>query len=217
MKWSLFFALLVISWPLGALERHSDPDGCFSCHGLPGLEYIDEEGTRRTASILRKDYYASLHGSVPCRDCHRKIQDYPHDPKDGYVDCGQSCHVKEPSKGKAFSHRNVVEEFEQSAHGKGLHAGWTKDLHGGNRLKEVEEQQNPSCRRCHFNEPYIKPERLSSLKRLIMSTCSVATAIKERSGVISTRATSCGVWSASIIPRMKKTRCVSTVMATPKP
>ena len=161
MKWSLFFALLVISWPLGALERHSDPDGCFSCHGLPGLEYIDEEGTRRTASILRKDYYASLHGSVPCRDCHRQIQDYPHDPKDGYVDCGQSCHVKEPSKGKAFSHRNVVEEFEQSAHGKGLHAGWTKDLHGGNRLKEVEEQQNPSCRRCHFNEPYIKPERLS--------------------------------------------------------
>ena len=160
MKLGLFFVLLVISWPLGALERHSDPDGCFSCHGLPALEYIDEEGTRRTASILRKDYYASLHGSVPCRDCHRQIQDYPHDPKNGYVDCGQSCHIDEPSQGKAFSHRNVVDEFEQSAHGKGQHAGWTKDLHGGNRLKEVEEQQNPSCRRCHFNEPYINPDRL---------------------------------------------------------
>lgn len=160
MRWCLFFALLVISWPLDALERHSDPDGCFSCHGLPALEYIDEEGIRRTASILRKDYYASLHGSVPCRDCHRQIQDYPHDPKDGYVDCGQSCHIEEPSQGKAFNHRNVVDEFEQSAHGKSQHAGWTKDLHGGNRLKEVEEQQNPSCRRCHFNEPYITPDRL---------------------------------------------------------
>lgn len=160
MRWSLFFALLAISWPLGALERHSDPDGCFSCHGLPSLEYIDEEGMRRTASILRKDYYASLHGSVPCRDCHRQIQDYPHDPKNGYVNCAESCHIEEPSQGKAFSHRDVVDEFEQSAHGKGQHAGWTKDLHGGNRLEEVEEQQNPSCRRCHFNEPYINPDRL---------------------------------------------------------
>lgn len=157
----MFYALLAISWPLGALERHSDPDGCFSCHGLPGLEYIDEEGVRRTASILRKDYYASLHGSVPCRDCHRQIQDYPHDPKDGYVDCGQSCHIKEPSQGKAFSHRGVVDEFKQSAHGKGQHAGWTKDLHGGNRLSEVADQQNPSCRRCHTNEPYIRPDRLA--------------------------------------------------------
>ena len=57
MRLSLFLALLVISWPLGALERHSDPDGCFSCHGLPALEYIDEEGMRRTASILQKDYF----------------------------------------------------------------------------------------------------------------------------------------------------------------
>lgn len=160
MRLCLFLALLAISWPLGALERHSDPDGCFSCHGLPGLEYIDEKGVRRTASILRKDYYASLHGSVPCRDCHRQIQDYPHDPEDGYVDCGQSCHIKEPSQGKAFSHRDVIDEFKQSAHGKGQHAGWTKDLHGGNRLSEVEEQQNPSCRRCHYNEPYIKPDRI---------------------------------------------------------
>ena len=160
MRLSLLFALLAISWSLGAQERHSDPDGCFSCHGLPGLEFIDEDGVRRTASILRKDYYSSLHGSVPCRDCHRQIQDYPHDPKNGFVDCAQSCHIEEPSQGKAFSHRDVVDEFERSAHGKGQHAGWTKDLHGGNRLEEVEEQQNPSCRRCHFNEPYIKPDRL---------------------------------------------------------
>lgn len=160
MKLRLFFILLLISWPLAAQERHSDPDGCFSCHGLPALEFIDEDGTRRTASILRKDYYASLHGSVPCRDCHRDIKDYPHDPKNGYVDCGQSCHIEEPSEGKAFSHRDVVDEFEKSAHGKGQYPGWTKDLHGGNRLEEVEDEQNPSCRRCHYNEPYIKPDRL---------------------------------------------------------
>ncbi|BCX89124.1 sulfite reductase (NADPH) flavoprotein alpha-component [Methylomarinovum tepidoasis] len=150
-------------WAAGAaaLERHADPDGCLSCHSLPGLEYFDDQGVRRTATILKEAYYGSLHGSVPCRDCHRKIRDYPHDPKNGYVDCSASCHVEEPSEGKRFSHKDIVEEFKKSVHGMGKKAGWTKDFHGGNRLEEVENQQNPSCRYCHYNEPYIPPHRLA--------------------------------------------------------
>lgn len=152
---------VVAGGAVSALERSSDPDGCFSCHGLPGLEYVDQDGVRRVATILQQDYYASLHGSVPCTDCHRKIRDYPHDPKDGYVDCGESCHVQEPSEGKAFSHKEVVDEFKRSAHGEGEKAGATQGFHGGNRLSELEEEQNPSCRRCHYNEPYIKPGQMA--------------------------------------------------------
>ncbi len=158
------FFLLPLS--IMAMERHSDPDGCFSCHGLPGLEYIDEDGVRRVATILRKDYYESLHGSVPCRDCHRKIENYPHDPKNGYVDCSESCHLEEPSEGKPFSHKDIVKEFKKSVHGSGKKAGATKGFHGGNRLEEVEQEQNPSCRRCHYNEPYIKPAQMARFQEM---------------------------------------------------
>ncbi|MGI9213599.1 MAG: sulfite reductase subunit alpha, partial [Methylococcaceae bacterium] len=142
----------------------SDPDGCFSCHGLPDLEYIDKDGVRRVASILQSDYYSSLHGSVPCKDCHRQIERYPHKPEEGLVDCSESCHVQEPSKGKPFSHQDVVKEFKTSAHGSGHAPGSTKGFHGGNRLKEETDEQNPSCRRCHANTPYIKDSQMAAFK-----------------------------------------------------
>lgn len=161
----LAWVLFAIAWSTIADERHSDPDGCFSCHGLPGLEYIDRDGVVRTATILQKDYYGSLHGSVPCKDCHRKIERYPHKPEEGYVDCSESCHVNEPSKGKAFTHKDVVEEFRKSAHGSGHAPGDTKDFRGDNRLQEEVDDQNPSCRRCHSNTPYIKEAHLDRFKQ----------------------------------------------------
>lgn len=144
-----------------AEKRHPDPDGCFSCHGLPDLKYIDKQGQVRSATILVSDYYGSLHGSVPCRDCHRKIKDYPHEQKDGLVDCSESCHVKEPSQGKAFTHKSVVKEFESSAHGK----GWSKNFAAGNRAEEVNESSLPSCRRCHANVPYISESQWDIFKK----------------------------------------------------
>jgi sulfite reductase (NADPH) flavoprotein alpha-component len=161
LAWALGWMLLLWAAAAPAAERHSDPDGCFSCHGLPGLEFIDREGVRRTATILQADYYGSLHGSVPCKDCHRQIERYPHKPEEGYVDCSESCHVEEPSKGKPFTHKEVVEEFKTSAHGSGHAPGATKGFHGGNRLKEQAEEQNPSCRRCHSNTPYIKDSQMA--------------------------------------------------------
>lgn len=155
---------LLASSTVWAKERHSDPDGCFSCHGLPDLEFVDKNGVLRVATILQKDYYGSLHGSVPCKDCHRKIEQYPHKPEEGYVDCSESCHVNEPSKDKAFTHKEVVEEFRKSAHGAGHAPGATKDFHGGNRLEEEKDKQNPSCRRCHSNTPYIRAENQEKFK-----------------------------------------------------
>ena len=156
----VFLSVIVFSQQAFADKRHPDPDGCFSCHGLPDLKYIDKEGQIRSATILKADYYGSLHGSVPCKDCHRKITDYPHEEKDGLVNCGEKCHVKEPSEGKAFTHEDVVKEFEKSVHGKGL----SKDFAAGNRFKEENDSSLPSCRRCHANVPYIAASQWDAFK-----------------------------------------------------
>ena len=157
-----FLVILLIFYNVTfADKRQPDPDGCFSCHGLPDLKYIDKHGQLRSASILKSDYYGSLHGSVPCKDCHRKITDYPHEEKDGLVDCGESCHVKEPSNGKAFTHKPIVKEFESSAHGKGL----TKEFAAGNRIQEDSDSSLPSCRRCHNNVPYIAKAQMDAFKQ----------------------------------------------------
>ncbi|VAX09019.1 Iron-sulfur cluster-binding protein [hydrothermal vent metagenome] len=161
---TVLFALIimfVILTQVQAEKRHSDPDGCLSCHQLSGLDYINQDGVLRSASIDIAHYYSSLHGSVPCKDCHRKIQDYPHKAKNGEVDCSESCHVEEPSVGEAYTHKNVVKEFSASVHGDGKSKGFT----GANRLTESEEEQNPSCRTCHNNSLYIDETQLSSFKK----------------------------------------------------
>ena len=159
LLWVLLLSLVVMSGVL-AEERHSDPDGCLSCHVLDGLERVDNDGVVRSATIDKSHYYSSLHGSVPCKDCHRKIKDYPHKVENGYVDCSESCHVNEPSEGEAFTHKPVMEEMEKSVHGKGAY----KDLAGGNRLKEDQDEAHPSCRRCHSNTLYIDESQIEKFK-----------------------------------------------------
>ena len=158
----LFVMVFVIgfSQKVWAAERQPDPEGCFSCHALKGLDYIDLDGVLRSASIDMDHYYSSLHGSVPCRDCHRKIRDYPHKVKNGEVDCAGSCHVEEPSEGEPYTHEAIVKEFNGSVHGD----GWSKGLTGGNRIKEIREASSPSCRTCHANELYIDAQALPKFK-----------------------------------------------------
>jgi sulfite reductase (NADPH) flavoprotein alpha-component len=158
----IFFVFLglFLVLPLQSAPRYSDPDGCMSCHIVEGLTFIDEHGVTRSSTIQRSHYYSSLHGSVPCKDCLRKIVDYPHKVENGYVDCTESCHVEEPSEGEPYTHKPIFEEMEKSVH-KG---GWYKDLAGGNRLEEIETEQDPSCRRCHSNTLYILESQLQNFK-----------------------------------------------------
>ena len=155
----VIFGLFLLS-ALEAAPRYSDPDGCMSCHAIEGLSFIDKEGLTRSTTIDRSHYYSSLHGSVPCKDCHRKIVDYPHKVENGYVDCTESCHVEEPSDGVAYTHKPIHEEMEKSVHGD----GWFKELAAGNRLEEIETEQDPSCRRCHSNTLYILESQLQNFK-----------------------------------------------------
>ncbi len=153
------FMLIIFSMSsLEAKERQTDPDGCLICHALEGLQYVDKKGVLRVASIDKADYFSSLHGSVPCTDCHR-VKTYPHDVKEALADCAGNCHVEEPSKGEAFTHKAVVKEFQKSTHGQGR----VKDFGGGDRLDE-EAEQNPSCRRCHSNTAYIPEHQMAKFK-----------------------------------------------------
>jgi polyferredoxin len=161
---AVIFGLLILAIVLtqvDAAERQPDPDGCLSCHALTGLDYIDDEGVLRSASINARHYSGSLHGGVPCTDCHRKIREFPHRAENGAVDCAQSCHVEEPSGGEPYTHKVVVQAFRDSVHGK----GWSKGLTGGNRLQEATGQALPSCRICHRNERYIKEKDLPKFTR----------------------------------------------------
>ncbi len=156
--WVGILLLLVTLNNVNANERQSDPDGCLTCHALEGLQFIDKQGVLRVASIDKADYFGSLHGSVPCTDCH-KMTTYPHDVKEGLVDCAGSCHVEEPSKDQAFTHKPVVKEFLKSTHGHGR----VKDFGGGDRLEE-DAEQDPSCRRCHSNTAYIPQQQMAKFK-----------------------------------------------------
>lgn len=145
-----------------AAERQSDPDGCLVCHAAEGLAYVGENGVIRNASINSDHYFSSIHGNVPCRDCHRKIREYPHKPKNGEVDCAASCHLEEPSQGVAYSHEPIAKEFVESIHGKGAVDGLT----AANRWDESRNDHPPSCRRCHTNTLYISLDKREMFKEI---------------------------------------------------
>lgn len=120
-------------------------DGCLLCHKYPGLGRYDKDARNR---IVKRVFYvnedihkASYHGRFNCSDCHEGVDKIPHtDAKK--VDCGKTCHLNEPSTGKKFSHKDIVEDLEKSAHGaKGSGTEHQADL--------------PACRDCHTNKPYL--------------------------------------------------------------
>ena len=159
-RYLLLTLLLLTSFNTFANPRYSDPDGCLSCHAYSGLNYIDENGVMRSSTIDRNHYASSLHGSVPCKDCHREVVDYPHKVENTEADCSESCHIEEPSEGVKYSHDVIHEEMDKSVHA----GGWFKGLTGGNRLEEIETEQDPSCRRCHSNTLYIAEAQLKQFK-----------------------------------------------------
>lgn len=158
--------VLLLSNIAEAAPRQADPDGCLSCHGLPGLNYIDENGIERNITINTVHYLSSLHGSVGCRDCHSQIRYFPHEKKNAGVDCTAECHLDEPSKGEAYTHKPVAEEMERSVHKEGASKGFT----GGNRLQESRDELHPSCRRCHSNTEYITAGDLPKFAELFEHT-----------------------------------------------
>ncbi len=137
-------------------------DSCLLCHKFPGLgRYEKDELNRIVKRVLYVDegiHKSSYHGRFNCTDCHEGVNKIPHtDAKK--VDCGKTCHLIEPSSGNKFSHRKIVEDLENSAHGsKGSNTENKADL--------------PACRDCHINKPYMLSVREQMESKISTEICN---------------------------------------------
>ncbi len=139
---------------------------CMRCHGMTTLAYRDlATGEFHDLSVDEKAYLASNHGPVHCINCHRKpnYDAYPH-AKGGYSSnmlC-TDCHEETESiEGYRYEFYDIEQEFYESVHFKALSHSFTcfscHDPHTfgvARRMentKDVIEQDNGFCLRCHAN------------------------------------------------------------------
>jgi len=162
-----------------------DTQRCFKCHGMANFAFRDSMTLEVHNFSVNSDIFkASVHGKVPCQQCHIEIKEYPHTfersrPK---VSCGNECHAID-STGKAYTHSLVVTEFQHSVHRKAL-TGENPDsptcltCHGqgnphavGRVKKTITIKEKMSlCVSCHENatlmvKSKVDPEAVSSYKR----------------------------------------------------
>lgn len=132
----LFIAILLL--PL--LSRaQTDDEGCLMCHKHPMMGRITDEGILRSYYVIPHVFNKTVHRNVPCRDCHTQIKKLPHDPVKTGVTCSTKCHsIKNPATGKPFSHKIIVNSYNESIHGR------AKIAKGGDADK-------PYCITCHTN------------------------------------------------------------------
>jgi len=130
------------------------------CHKYRQIGRIDEKGRKRSYYVNEYLYANSVHRNVPCRDCHTYITRIPHDPVTEGVNCGNQCHIKLPFSKENFSHKKIVDLYNESAHG----------------IKEDDppelKEAKPKCKYCHTNPLYkkVSAERISpeSVKRCMI-------------------------------------------------
>lgn len=116
------------------------------CHKYPGLGRIEiKEGeqakqNKRLFYINNGLFETTYHGKIRCKSCHTGVNKIPHTGVPA-VDCATDCHIRDPSSNRPFSHKKIVNDFNDSAHGqKGSHIKDKSDL--------------PVCKDCHNNKTY---------------------------------------------------------------
>jgi hypothetical protein len=120
----------------------ADKENCLMCHKYPSLARIDENGLVKNDYINEHIFLNSLHGEVPCRDCHTYIKKFPHDPVTEKVNCGNTCHIKPPFAQDNFSHEKIIEVFSSS-----IHSSKPDD-------SPLMKESDPDCKYCHLNPVY---------------------------------------------------------------
>jgi cytochrome b subunit of formate dehydrogenase len=132
----IFMSILLysVSTPMAA-----DVENCALCHQYSGLGRIDKDGKKRLFYINEDAYTHSVHGRLRCKDCHVKVEKFPHADIEK-VNCATECHLDEPSVERKFSHNKMIKDFELSVHGKGPE----------DNPKEYPEDL-PVCTYCHQN------------------------------------------------------------------
>lgn len=126
----------------GALA-FEDADDCLLCHKYPKMGRVTDSGVR-SYYIVPELYGRTVHRNVECRDCHRDIEELPHQPSQDGVTCNVECHsVTNPATGKPFSHKAIYEAYRQSVHGR-------------DKLAVGTNADKPYCVTCHTN-PFYNP------------------------------------------------------------
>ncbi len=134
----------------------ADKENCLMCHKYRQLGRIDEQGRKRNYSVDENIYANTVHRNVPCRDCHTYITSLPHDPVTEEVNCANECHIKPPFSKENFSHKKIIQIYNESVHG----------------IKEDDppklQEAKPYCKYCHLNPVYsrVAQERIDYHKTL---------------------------------------------------
>ena len=125
-----------------------DTENCLLCHRYPNMGRYDKAGNKKIYYINDKLFAKSVHGKLRCKSCHAGLDEIPH-TNVKKVDCASSCHIKEPSTGKEFSHENMVNKYQKSVHG----------VDAASNPKRFPEDL-PTCKYCHDNPMYRPPRAI---------------------------------------------------------
>ncbi|UCH82035.1 MAG: hypothetical protein JSW20_05250 [Nitrospiraceae bacterium] len=147
------FCLLVFS---SMSADAADNENCLMCHKYRQIGRIDEEGKKRSYYVDENIYANTTHRNVPCRDCHTYITKLPHDPITEEVNCANECHIKPPFSKENFSHKKIIEVYNDSVHG--IKADDPPEL----------KSAKPHCKYCHLNPIFtrVEEERIAFDKTL---------------------------------------------------
>jgi hypothetical protein len=135
----------------------TDDENCLMCHKYAGLgRYGKDENQnakKRVFYVNEDQYKASYHGKLRCKNCHEGLEEIPHTDAKA-VDCAKECHMKDPSTGRDFSHKDIKKDLDYSAHGV-----------EGTRSEEHTDDL-PVCKDCHSNKAYQTgvEEQIESMK-----------------------------------------------------
>ena len=138
----LSFLIMGIALSADSRAEAADKENCLMCHKYPSLARIGEDGLVKNDHVNEHIFLNSLHGTVPCRDCHTYIKKFPHDPVTEKVNCANTCHIKPPFAEENFSHEKIIEVFNSS-----IHAAKADD-------SSLMKASNPDCKYCHLNPIY---------------------------------------------------------------
>ena len=141
---SVAMVILLLYLPVTSLAEVEG--NCIMCHKMPGLGIYDKsesaqiKGDKLIYYINDRLFDASYHGKLRCKSCHTEVDKYPHTgvPK---VDCATDCHIRDPSVNKSFSHKKIVNDFNES-------------IHGEEGTRGLDKNDLPVCKDCHNNKPY---------------------------------------------------------------
>jgi len=143
---AVMFMILQVAVASAQTDVVTDSENCLFCHRYPNMGRYDKGGNKRIYYVNETLFASSVHGKLRCKSCHAGLDEIPHSNVKK-VDCSISCHIKEPSTDKEFSHGNMVDKFRASVHGTGT---------GGNVKRHPEDL--PTCKYCHDNPMYRAPE-----------------------------------------------------------